>query len=65
MDRETRLQWYDYFTDYRCQRPPVQCGGCGRHYEPNQHAGVMIYSGYELVSCGNCEKPKVDDKTSS
>ena len=59
---DTARQWHYWRTDYRCQRPAVSCSGCGQHYAPHQSAGVMTFLGNNLVSCGNCEKPKPREK---
>ena len=58
MRSATRRQWRFWRDDYRCTRPPVSCRGCGRHYPQHVSAAVMIFSGYTLVSCSNCSKPK-------
>ena len=60
MLESTRRQWQFWREDYRCSRPPVRCRGCGRHYEPHQHAPVMTFVGFNLVHCSNCDKPKVE-----
>ena len=59
MLRATRArQWHHWRTDYRCDRPPVTCRGCGRHYEPHQNATVMTFSGFDRVTCSDCSEPK-------
>ena len=59
MLRATRArQWHHWRNDYRCDRPPVTCRGCGRHYPPHESANVMTFFGNALVSCSECDKPK-------
>ena len=59
MLRATRArQWHHWRTDYRCDRPPVECRGCGRHYPPHESANVMTFVGFNLVHCSNCDTPK-------
>ena len=58
MLESTTRQWLNWQSDYRCSRPPVECRGCGRHYEPHQDAAVMTFSGNSLIHCSNCDKPK-------
>ena len=59
MLRATRArQWHNWRTDYRCDRPPVECRGCGRHYPPHESANVMTFVGFNLVHCSNCDTPK-------
>lgn len=48
--------WQDWRDDYRCTRPAVTCQGCDTHYPKGKDEGNAVYSGFNLVSCGECSK---------
>ena len=56
--RHLREQWQAWRADYRCARPPVTCQGCDTYYPTGKDPTVMIFSGFSLVECSNCNKPR-------
>lgn len=53
-ERCTRDAWRMWREDYRCERPPITCDGCGTHYPRGKDEGNATYIGYALKTCGNC-----------
>ena len=51
-------QWQMWRDDYRCARPPVSCEGCDTFYPSHKDAGMMIFEGFRLVQCSECQRQK-------
>ena len=62
MSNTTLRNWLAWRDDYRCARPPVSCQGCDTYYPSEKHAAVMVFEGFNLVRCSDCENAKDENE---
>ena len=74
VSNQSLRKWMAWRDDYRCARPPVSCQGCEKnmmplgkpngayflHFPSGKGTALMVFQGFNLVRCSECEKPKAD-----